>query len=303
MEFSDVFSKDKNDLGRTGLAKHKINVGNCPPIRQPTRVPPLAKREAAKAINKMSEQGIIDPSSSPWASPVVLVREKDGSTRFCVDYRKLNAVTKKDSYPLPRVDTSLQSLYGSLWFSTLDLKSGYWQVEMSVEDKKNTAFTMGQGLWQFVVLPFGLSNAPATFERLMELVLVGLPLTVCLVYLDDIIVHAQSFQEELDRLRVVFDRLRSANLKLNPKKCLLFQHGVNYLGHKIGRNGIKTDPAKVEAVENWPTPQNCSELRSFLGLCFYYRRFVKSLDEIAAPLHRLCCKKLWRRSCAVSDTR
>lgn len=128
---------------------------------------------------------------------------------------------KKDSYPLPRVDTSLHSFHGSIWFSTLDLKSGYWQVEMSEQDKEKTAFTTGQGLWQFVVMPFGLSNAPATFERLMELVLVDLPWTVCLVYLDDIIVHAQSFQEELDRLRVVFERLRRANLKLNTKKCLL----------------------------------------------------------------------------------
>ena len=201
VEFQDVFSKNDSDLGRTGLTKHKIDVGNSSPIRQPTRVTPMARREeTANAIRLMREQGIIEPSPSPWASPVVLVRKKDGGTRFCVDYRKLNAITKKDSYPLPRVDTSLQSFYGSMWFSTLDLKSGYWQVEIDAEDKEKTAFTTGQGLWQFLVMPFGLSNAPATFERLMEQVLVGLPWTTCLVYLDDIIVHAQSFQDELDRL-------------------------------------------------------------------------------------------------------
>jgi hypothetical protein len=197
VEYQDALSRDKNDLGRTGLTKHKIDVVDSEPIRQPARIPPLAKRqESATAIKEMSEQGIIEPSRSPWASPVVLVKKKDGSTRFYVDYRKLNAVTKKDSYPLPRVDTSLHSFFGSTWFSTLDLKSGYWQVEMEEADKEKTAFTTGKGLWKFVVMPFGLSNALATFERLMEQVLVGLPWLVCLVYLNDIIVHARSFEEE-----------------------------------------------------------------------------------------------------------
>jgi hypothetical protein len=141
----------------------------------------------------MSDQGIIEPSRSPWGSPVVLIKKKDGSTMFCVDYRKLNSVTKKDSYPLPRVDTSLYSFFGSTWFSTLDVKCGYWQVEIEEADKEKTAFTTGKGLWQFVVMPFRLSNAPATFERLTEQVLFGLPWFVCLVYLNDIIVHAQSF--------------------------------------------------------------------------------------------------------------
>ena len=291
VEYQDVFSRDKNDLGRTGLTKHKIDVVGSEPIRQPARIPPLAKRqESATAIKEMSEQGIIEPSRSPWASPVVLVKKKDGSTRFCVDYRKLNAVTKKDSYPLPRVDTSLHSFFGSTWFSTLNLKSGYWQVEMEEADKEKTAFTTGEGLWQFVVMPFGLSNAPATFERLMEQVLVGLPWSVCLVYLDDIIVHARSFEEELDRLRAVFDRLHKANLKLNPKKCYLFQIEVSYLGYRIGRNGIMTDPNKIEAIHSWPVPRNIAEVRSFFGLCSYYRRFVKSFADKAQPLSRLLTK-------------
>lgn len=224
------FPKKDGDLGRTGLTKHKIDVGNNIPIRQPTRVPPLARREEVEnAIRVMREQGVIEPSHSPWASPVVLVRKMDGSTRFCVDYRKLNAMSKKDSYPLPQVDTSLQSFYRSMWFSALDLKSGYWQVEMNDEDKEKTASTTGQGLWQFLVMPFGLSNAPATFEQLMEQVSVGLPWTTCLEYLDDIIVHAQSFQDELDRLREIFTRLRSASLKLNAKKC--FQSATEHFNY------------------------------------------------------------------------
>lgn len=187
-----------------------------------------------------------------------------------------------------------------MWFSTLDLKSGYWQVEMDDEDKEKTAFTTGQGLWQFLVMPFGLSNAPATFGRLMEQVLIGLPWTTCLVYLDYIIVHAQSFQEELDRLREIFSRLRNANLKLNPKKCLLFQEQVSYLGHRITRNGIQTDSSKTEAVGKWPVPRNVANVRSFLGFCSYYRRFVKSFAEIAFPLNRLLTKGVpfeWSEEC------
>ena len=154
--------------------------------------------EARVAVEEMKKQGVIEPSKSPWASPVVLVGKKDGSTRFFIDYRKLNAATKKDSYPLPRTDTT--SAFGeSVWFSTLDLQSGYWQVEMDKDDKEKTEFSTGDGLWQFTVMPFGLCNAPAAFERLMDEVLAGLPWEVYLVYLDDIIVHASEFEEAISR--------------------------------------------------------------------------------------------------------
>ena len=175
--------RGSNDLGSTDITTHKIDVGEAKPIKQLARRLPIKQREEANAlVEEMRRQGVIEPSHSPWTSPIVLVTKKDGSTRFCIDYRRLNKITKRDSYPLPRVDTTLDAINGSSWFLTLDLKSGYWQVKMESDDKEKTAFTTGEGLWQFIVMPFGLLNAPATFERLMERVLQGLPWTICLVY-------------------------------------------------------------------------------------------------------------------------
>ncbi len=211
--------------------------------------------------------------------------------------------SERRSFPLrgePRVDTTLDALAGSRWFSTIDMKSGYWQVDMDKSDREKTAFSSGCGLWQFTMMPFGLCNAPATFERLMELVLSGLPWSVCLLYLDDILFHARTFDEEIFNLRQVFSRLRVANLKLNPKKCVLFRTRVLYLGHVVMQEGISTDQSKGEAVTNWPTPKNKRELRGFLGLCSYYHKFIKSFANIAGPLHRLTEKEtefVWTVQC------
>ena len=237
-----------------------INTGDAPPIRQPVRRLPLAKREEAeRAVQEMREQDVIEPSASPWSSPIVLVNKKDGSTRFCVDYRKLNNITHKDSYPLPHIDDTIEALSGAKFFSTLDLKSGYWQVPLDDSAKEKTAFSTGSGLWQFNVMPFGLCNAPATFERLMEQVLFGLPMSVTLVYLDDIIVPGQSFSQHIANLRQVFERLRKAKLKLSPKKCILFQRKVQYLGHVVSEEGISPDPGKIEAVKTWPRPATVTD--------------------------------------------
>ena len=258
------------------------------------------KEKAEEEIEKMLAKGIIEPSSSPWSSPVVLVKKKDGTIRFCIDYRKVNGVTVKDSYPLPRIDDCLDALSGSQWFCTLDLASGYWQVEMAEKDKEKTAFSTGSGLYQFNVMPFGLCNAPATFERLMERVLVGLPWQILLIFLDDVIVHAKSFEEAVRRLRLVFERLRSANLKLSPKKCVLFQRKVTFLGHVVSGDGVSTDPSKTEAVNTWPVPRSVAEVRSFLGLTSYYRRFIYEYAHIAKPLHELTeggKEFLWTEAC------
>ena len=235
----------------------------------------------------MLQEGIIEPSNSPWASPVVLVKKKDGSLRYCIDYRKLNAVTRKDSYPLPRIDESLDTLKDARYFSTLDLASGYWQIELSEDAKQKSAFCTTSGLYQFKVMPFGLTNAPATFQRLMERVLAGLQWQICLVYIDDIIIFGKTIEDHIQQLQEVFNRLKMAGLKLKPKKCCLFKREVHYLGHVVSEKGIQTDPEKIRAIEEWKEPTTMTDVRSFLGICSYYRKFVPNFATIARPLVQL----------------
>jgi len=198
----------------------------------------------------------------------------------------VNAVTRKDAYPLLRVDDTLDTA-GAKWFSTLDLISGYWQVEMSPDDQEKTAFCTTDGLFEFKVMPFGLCNAPATFQRLMDMVLAGLLWKSCLVYLDDVIIIGKTFTEHLQHLRAVFERFREAGLKLKPKKCQFCAQQVGFLGHIVSADGVRTDPAKTEKVAQWPIPTSRREVQQFLGLANYYRRFVKDFASIAKPLHRL----------------
>ena len=245
--------------------------------------------------------GQIEASDSPWSSPVVLVTKKDDGTRFCVDYRCLNDVTVKDAYPLPRIHDTLDMLAGKQWFSTLDLASGYWQVSLSKEARIKTAFATHSGLFQFRVMPFGLCNAPATFERLMDRVLQGLRWSRCLVYLDDIISIGSTFDDALFSLTLIFERLRSYGLQLKYTKCHLFQSSVPFQGHIVGRRGLECDPAKIADVKSWPVPDCLKSIRQFLGIVGYYRRFISKFADVATPLVTLTGKDVpfvWDASCS-----
>ena len=302
--YKHVFSISDGDLGTTHMVQHRIDTGNALPIRiQPRRTSPWKHDEIERQVTNLLQQGKVKESSSPWSFPVVLATKKDGNQRLCVDYRQLNAVTVKDAFPLPRVDDSLAALSGSRWFSTLDLASGYWQVAMDAGTQEKAAFVTSSGLYEWTVMPFGLCNAPSTFARLMELVLKGLHWKICLIYLDDVIVMGRTFEEELERLKEVFERLARAGLKLKPKKCFLFQKRVSYLGHVVTDEGIAADPEKVEQVRTWPTPENSTEVKSFLGLASYYRRFIPDFSTIAKPLYKLTEAKAefaWTEQCQLA---
>ena len=308
--YKNVFSKSSDDIGRTNLIQHEINTGNAVPIRQPPRRLSFGKRQIEKdEIQRMLKLGVIEPSTSSWSSPVVLIAKKggQGGTRFCVDFRGVNGLmTEKIAYPIPRIDDCLDALSTASFYGCMDLNSGFWQLEMKESDKEKTAFATSQGLYQFIVMPFGLANAPNSFQRLMESVLRGLQWEECLLYLDDIIVPASTVQESIERLELVFQRLLDAGLKLKPSKCIFFQKKVKFLGHIVSENGIQTDPEKTEAVQKWPRSKNQKQMHSFLGLCSYYRRFVSKFAEIARPLHKLCEKYAafnWTDICEEAFTR
>ena len=236
------------------------------------------------------KQGSVRPSKAPWSSPIVLVRKKDGSVRPCVDYRRVNLVTRKDAFPLPKIDTCLDAVTGSTLFSTLDISSAYNQVPVREADIPKTAFVTKAGLFEYTTMPFGLSNSPATFQRVMEIALSGLQWLTCIIYLDDVIVYGRDVPDHLERLREVLGRIRQANLKLKPSKCHLFQDEVPFLGHIITKDGVLPNPENVRKVVEWPPPQTVTEVRAFLGLANYYRRFVKDFAKVAQPLTQLTKK-------------
>ena len=275
---SGAFSAGEWDLGCTSEVKHRIDTGTNKPVRQGLRRQPLSVLQTIdEQLDSMQQAGVIEPVQSEWASNIVIVRKKDGSARFCVDYRGLNDRTAKDSYPLPRIDDCLDTLAGASWFSTFDLRSGYHQVAVDPADVHKTSFITRRGTFAFRVMPFGLCNAPATFQRLMDCVMKGLNYEVCLVYLDDIILFSATIDEHLARLSVLLGRLRKANLKLKPSKCHLLKRSVEFLGYIVSGEGISTDPKKTEAVRQWPVPRNIRDVRGFVGLCSYYRKFVPDL--------------------------
>ena len=288
LKYVNVFAATDLDIGQFTALVHYVKTGKAFPIKQGMRRTPLGfEGEEKKTIDSMLDAGVIEPSRSEWASPPVLVRKKDGSWRYCIDYRSVNNVTVKDAYPLPLIEECINSLAGKKWFCTLDMNSGYWQIPVAEEDKEKTAFLTRYGLYQFTRMPFGLSNSPATFQRAMHIVLNGLIWERVIVYLDDINVMGATVEETLDHLEVVLQRFQEFGLKLKPRKCALFLSEAKFLGRLATREAVHVTDEHIKSVREWPVPKSKKELQQFLGFLNYHRGFIQGLAGMSAPLYEL----------------
>ena len=291
----DIFASTLGNVG-TDLVVHSIPTGNHPPVAvRPYRTPIHLRPKLEAEIESMLTKGVIRESHSPWSAPVVMVAKKDGTVRFCCDYRKLNAITERDQFPMPRITDILDSLSGKPEiFSTMDLLSGFWQVRVDPRDIEKTAFSTESNHYEFLKLPFGLSNSPATFQRLMNAVLEEVK-PFCRVYVDDVVVFSCSFNDHINHLEKVFDALRRANLVAKPTKCKFLRQRIAFLGHVVSSNGVEPDPAKTASINEWPAPKTVHELQIWLGMANYYRRFIPGFATTAEPLLSLLRKhRAWR---------
>ena len=292
-KFRNVFSFPGESLGQCDLYLHQIDTGDSPPIHEQPRATADKNRVIIKElVQEMLKDGVAQPSKSPWASPPHLVPKPDGSTRMVIDYRALNKVTKRDSYPMPSIDLALSCLNGSKFFSTLDLLQGFNQVMMSPESIEKTAFTTHDGLFEYKRMPFGLRNSPSTFQRIMDVILSDIKFSQVMVFLDDILIFSETFESHLERMENVFQRLQEARLTVKPSKVFLMLPGVKYLGHFIDETGVKMQYEKVASIIKFPQPKTVTEVKSFLGLAGYYRRFIRNFAALSEPLSRLTRKSL-----------
>ncbi|GJR43537.1 putative nucleotidyltransferase, ribonuclease H [Tanacetum coccineum] len=291
-DFEDVFPEDLSGLPPQRQVEFRIDLvpGATPIAKSPYRLAPSEMQELSGQLQELQDKGFIRPSHSPWGAPVLFVKKKDGSLRMCIDYRELNKLTVKNRYPLPRIDDLFDQLQGSCYFSKIDLRSGYHQLRVHEDDIPKTAFRTRYGHFEFTVMPFGLTNAPAVFMDLMNRVCKLYLDKFVIVFIDDILIYSKTKEDHEVHLGLVLELLRKEKLYAKFSKCEFWLQEVHFLGHVVNQNGIHVDPSKIEAVKNWKTPTTPSEIRSFLGLAGYYRRFIANFSKIAKPLTSLTQK-------------
>ncbi|GJV03187.1 putative reverse transcriptase domain-containing protein [Tanacetum coccineum] len=292
--FPEVFPEDLPGLPPTRQVEFHIDLvpGAAPVARAPYRLAPSEMKELADQLQELSDKGFIRPSSSPWGAPVLFVKKKDGSLRMCIDYRELNKLTVKNRYPLPRIDDLFDQLQGSSVYSKIDLRSGYHQLRVREEDISKTAFRTRYGHYEFQVMPFGLTNAPAVFMDLMNRVCKPYLDKFVIVFIDDILIYSKNKQEHEEHLKIILELLKKEELYAKFSKCEFWIPKVQFLGHVIDNKGIHVDPAKIESVKDWASPKTPTEIRQFLGLAGYYRRFIEGFSKIAKPMTKLTQKKV-----------
>ncbi|GJR79736.1 putative reverse transcriptase domain-containing protein [Tanacetum coccineum] len=291
-DFPEVFPDDLTGLPPVREIEFRIDLipGALPVVKSPYRLAPSEMQELSNQLKDLQEKGFIRPSHSPWGAPVLFVKKKDGALRMCIDYRELNKLTIKNRYPLPRIDDLFDQLQGACCFSKIDLRSGYHQLRVREEDIPKTAFRTRYGHFEFTVMPFGLTNAPAVFMDLMNRVCKPYLDKFVIVFIDDILIYSKSEEEHEAHLKTILDLLKEEKLYAKFSKCEFWLKEVQFLGHVVNRDGIHVDPSKVESVKNWKTPESPTEIRSFLGLAGYYRRFIENFSKIAKPLTLLTQK-------------
>ncbi|GJU45444.1 putative reverse transcriptase domain-containing protein [Tanacetum coccineum] len=293
-DFPEVFPEDLPGLPPTRQVEFQIDLvhGAAPVARAPYRLAPSEMKELSEQLKELSDKGFIRPSSSPWGAPVLFVKKKDGSFRMCIDYRELNKLTVKNRYPLPRIDDLFDQLQGSSVYSKIDLRSGYHQLRVREKDISKTAFRTRYGHYEFQVMPFGLTNAPAVFMDLMNQVCKPYLDKFVIVFIDDILIYSKNKQEHEEHLKLILELLKKEELYAKFSKCEFWIPKVQFLGHVIDSEGIHVDPAKIESIKDWTSPKSPTEIRQFLGLAGYYRRFIEGFSKIAKPMTKLTQKKV-----------
>ncbi|GJT10488.1 putative reverse transcriptase domain-containing protein [Tanacetum coccineum] len=291
-DFPEVFPEDLPGLPPARPVEFQIDLvpGAAPVARAPYRLAPSEMKELSEQLQELSDKGFIRPSSSPWGAPVLFVKKKDGSFRMCIDYRELNKLTVKNRYPLPRIDDLFDQLQGSSIYSKIDLRSGYHQLRVRDQDIPKTAFRTRYGHYEFQVMPFGLTNAPAVFMDLMNRVCKPYLDKFVIVFIDDILIYSKDEREHEEHLKAILELLKEEKLYAKFSKCEFWIPKVQFLGHVIDSRGIHVDPAKIESIKDWASPKTPTEIRQFLGLAGYYRRFIEGFSKIAKSMTKLTQK-------------